>query len=293
MPSSFMPSHADAPRPRRICPRGFSLVEVILALGIMGLAIISILGLIGPTLGDVKKAQEINVGTGCIEKMNTILEMAPFWDPHANDNPNLKNESVYQWVYLSNSDSPTVFLFYDEIPVPTGGKSQDMTPLQRVVRFNQNHVELNTPLQAMAVVKNYTDDPTVPQLPLYRKMEDFVKAAAENRVYGPVIAMTLSVSPLMKNFPSVTNNNGELESTWYQDPPNQGLFPRQQGMTTDPSGVQGKVYPEGYLPIYVQAFSVSTTNIFSVQDTNKFDQALFNNLTLSNRLFTYTTAKLR
>ena len=289
MQSNLPGSSPSLCRLRRPWARGFSLVEVILALGIMGLAIISILGLIGPTLGDVKNAQDINVGTGCIEKMNTIIEISPFWDTAAT----LKNESVYQWVILSDAASPTIFLFYDEIPVSTGSKDQDTTPLQRVVRFNLNHAELNTPLGSLAVVQNYQNDPTVPQLPLYRKMSDFVQAASENRIYGPVIAMTLSPSPLMNNFPSVKNVDGDIESQWYRDPPNAGLFPFQQGMTSDPSGYAGHVYPEAYLPIYIQAFSVSTTNILSSEDTSKFSQQLVANMNLSSRLFTYTTAKLR
>jgi type II secretory pathway pseudopilin PulG len=267
---------------------GFSLVEVILALGIMGLAIISILGLIGPTLGDVKKALDINVGTGCIEKMNTIIEMSPFWQT----TPGLKDETVYWWIHDSDADSPTIFLFYDEVPISNGSPSQDMTPLQRVVRFNLNHDELNTPLGAMAVVNNYANDPSQPQLPLYRKMADFVQAAAEERVHGPVIAMTLSPSPLMKNFPS-TDINKEQENNWYKDPPNAGLFPTQNGMTVDPSGLTAYVYPEAYLPIYIQAFEVSTTNILSTDDVSQFGQQLVSSLTLSTRLFTYTTAKLR
>jgi hypothetical protein len=288
-PPSAARARQPALRPQRPgAAPGFSLVEVILALGIMGLAIISILGLVGPTLADVKKAQDINVGTGCIEKMNTILEMAPFWDSDLA----LKDETVYQWIILSGSDSPTIFLFYDEIPVSTGSPSQDNTPLQRVVRFNLNHTELNTPLPSLAVVNNYQDSATLPNLPLYRKMSDFVEAAAQNRIYGPVIAMTLSPSPLMNNFPN-KDASGDLENTWYKDPTNAGLFPSQGGMTTDPDGYAGNVYPEGYLPIYVQAFTVSTTNILSAEDVGTFSQQLENNLTLTNRLFTYTTAKLR
>jgi type II secretory pathway pseudopilin PulG len=273
----------------RRAARGFSLVEVTLALGIMGLAVISILGLIGPTLSNVKTAQEINVGTGCIEKMNTLIDAAPFWD----NNAQLQYETVYEWVHVSDADSPTVFLFYDEIPLSTGSATQDMTPLQRVVRFNLNHTQLNTPLATLAVVANYQNDPNQPQLPQYRLMSDFVAAAAQNRVYGPVIAMTLSPSPLMKNFPN-TNIAGDKENTWYKDPPNAGLFPTAQGMTADPSGFAAyHVYPEDYLPIYIQAFSVDTSVIQSSEDTSLFQQQLMASLTLSTRLFEYTTAKLR
>jgi len=271
---------------------GFSLVEVILALGIMGLAIVSILGLIGPTLSNVKKAEDINSATMCIEKMNAIIETAPFW----NSTPKLENESVYQWILDSGFDSPTTFLFYNEIPTAGGGTNQDLTPLQRVVRFNAKHTELNTPFEQLAVVTQSggANKTNTPQLPVYEKIDDFVKAAAENRISGPVIAMTLSPSPLMKNFPS-TGVAGD-ETQYYQDPPSAGLFPTTNGMPTDPSGASTKgaqIYAEGYLPIFVQAFSVSTENILSSEDVSSFQQQLNTSLTLSTRLFTYTTAKLR
>jgi hypothetical protein len=277
---------------RRRAP-GFSLAEVVLALGVMGLAVVSILGLIGPTLGDVKTAEDLNVATGCIEKMNTIIEMAPFWDNDAI----LKTETVYDWVYQSASDSPTIFLFYNEIPVSSGGNNQDLTPVQRVVRFNKNHAELNQPLPSLAVVQNYRNDPTLPQLPMYRTMNDFVTAVAQNRISGPVIAMTLSPSPLMLHFPNTTQNGAVDETQYYSPPPQSGslaaLFPSKGSMTSDPSGINDKIYPEGYFPIYVQAFAVSTTSVLSSQDTSAFEQQLLSSLTMSTRLFTYTTAKLR
>jgi len=278
-------SLGHAPSGRAARP-GFSLFEVMLALGVMGLAVISILGLVAPTLGFVKQAQEINAGTTCIEKMNTILETAQFWDTDTT----LANETVWQWIRESDFDSPTVFIFYDEIP-PGAGTDSNKTPLQRVVRYNLKHNDLNTPLPTMAVVNNYANDPAVPSLPVYRKMEEFVQAVAENRISGPVIAMTLSLSPLVKNFPA-TGPDGD-ERRYYGDPPHEGLFPVQIGLSADPSGRSDRLYPEGYLPIYVQAFTVPTSNIQSQQDAAGFGQQLTNSFTGNTRLFTYTTAKLR
>ncbi len=265
---------------------GFSLFEVILALGIMGLAVISILGLVATTLNSVKEAQDINAGTACIEKMNTILETAPFWDT----DQALAGETVWQWVKESDFDSPTIFIFYDEIP-PVSGSDTNRTPSQRVVRYNNKHKDLNNPLPTLAVVNNFQFDPTQPALPVYRKIEDFVQAVSESRVYGPVIAMTLSLSPLVKNFPA----SGPIgdERGIYQDPPHEGLFPVSNGLSADPSGRTDRIYPEGYFPIYIQAFTVPIGAIQSQQDTSAFGQELTTGLTVTTRLFTYTTAKLR
>lgn len=263
--------------------RGFSLVEVILALGVMAIAIVSILGLIGTTLSNVRETEDVIAGTATIGKMNAIIENTVFWDAQS------KDESVYWWVHESKADSPTVFLFYDENPEDPNG-SGGSSPVQRVVRFNVNAQELNNPSQAYIINKV---DPNVPQMPVFVTLTDFVQAVAGGRVTGSVIAMTLSVSPLMKNFP----NKGPYgnESLYYKEPLNGGLFPEAQGLPADPSGagVINNIYPEGYFPILVQAFTLPVGNIQATTDAASLGRQIVDNLTPGNRKFTYTTAKLR
>lgn len=263
--------------------RGFSLVEVILALGVMAIAIVSILGLIGTTLSNVRETEDIIAGTATIGKMNAIIENTVFWDVAQ------KDESVYWWVHESKADSPTVFLFYDENPLDPNGQGGG-SPIQRVVRFNVNSAELNTPSQAYIVNK---DDPNVPQLPVFVTLTDFVQAVAGGRVTGAVIAMTVSVSPLMKNFP-IKGTYGN-EALYYKEPANGGLFPEAQGMPADPSGggVLTNIYPEGYFPILVQAFTLPVGNIQTTTDAATLGRQIVDSLTAGNRKFTYTTAKLR
>ncbi len=273
---------ATAPRPRR----GFSLVEVILALGIMAVAIVSILGLIGKTLTAVRLADEISSGTGCIDKMNSLIQNSPFWD----DGPDGSGESVYNWVVKSTSNSPTVFIFYNEVPDSTSSITGD-SPLQRVVRFNTAFNAISKVAANYAM--NQQKDVSIPQIPIYQSLDDFVTAVTSGRIDGPVIAMTLSASPLMKNFPKAGPDGDETR--YYGPPTNDSIFPNAVNMTTDPTGQSGShvLFPEAYLPIYVQAFIVSLTNIQPGEDANTLSQSLVDNLTQGNRLFTYTTARLR
>ena len=254
-----------------------------MSLGIMSIAIVSILGLIGTTLTDVRQTSDISAGTTCIGKMNAILANTVFYDPRERD------ESVYYWLINSAQDSPTVFLFYDENPANNTGVAGS-APMPRVVRFNANFQELNTPSTSYAI---NAQNPQVPQLPVYETLTDFVAAVTGGRVSGTVIAMTLSISPLMKNFPkSILGPDGD-ETQYYNDPPTGQLFPIVGRMPQDPNGLSGDIYPEDYLPIYVQAFTISITNIQSGMDSNTLARLILDNLTAGNRLFTYTTAKLR
>lgn len=298
-----LPSQPEAKVTLRRCPPGFSLVEVILALGIMGIAIISVLGLIAPTLNEVQYTQALNAGTSCIAKMNSFIETAPFWSSSAAT----KGESVWQWVVDSHSNSPTVFLFYDEIPSGSSGGS-DTTPVQRVVRFNIEAVadSLNNPLAALAI---NTPDASTNRFPLYPKngMTDFLAAVNESRISGPVIAMTLSLSPLVLHFPvnaaPATGGNNPLsgvnEQNFYVAPTQNilnGLFPDNAidpSILADPDGLGGKPYPEAYLPIYVQVFNISTANLQSTAGAPAAENQILNTFGTDNRLFTYTTAKLR
>jgi len=281
------PTRILFPRPRR----GFSLVEVILALGIMAISITSILAMIGTTLTNVSETEEVSTATDCIEKMNAIIQNTAFWDA---DNP---SESVYQWIYKSTPDSPTVFVFYNEIP-QSPSTITGSAPVQRVARFNISYADIDKPKTAY-YINNKVDN--LPQLPVYDTLDDFVSTVTSGRLYGKVIAMTLSVSPLMLNFPKDPNNrmNDVLigdETSYYSAPTADKIFPGPGGnMPNDPTGQSGSklVYPEGYLPIYVQAFVVALTNIQPSEDANTLSQSLVADLTEGNRKFTFTTAKLR
>jgi len=276
-------------RPRRSA-RGFSLVEVILALGIMAVSIVSILAMIGTTLTNVSDTEEISTATDCIEKMNSIIQNTPFWD---SDNP---SECVYQWVLKSTSASPTVFIFYNEIPDDTSAVT-GQAPVQRVARLNLNYQDLNKPQSTYNINRQKVQG--LPQLPVFDTLDDFVSTVTSGHLYGKVIAMTLSVSPLMNNFPQASVMNGVNigdESKYYTAPIGDIIFPTpDSSMPTDPTGNSGtkKVYPEGYLPIYVQAFVVALTNVQPNEDANTLSQALVADLTEGNRKFTYSTAKLR
>lgn len=269
--------------------RAFSLVEVILALGVMAVAIVSILGLIGSTLTDVRQTEDIIAGTATISKMNALLSNTIFWDSQT------KDESVYWWVYNSKSDSPTVFLFYDAVPATTDGPTGS-APIQRVARFNVDATELNTPDPNFYANSGsgVNGDSTRPQLPTLVTLSDFANTLAAGRVTGAVIAMTVSVSPLMKNFPT-KGPDGNEATKYYHSPTSDSLFPdSQNGLPSDPSGISGSsVYPEGYFPILVQAFTVPVGSFSANADATTLGHQIVDSLNAGNRIFTYTTAKLR
>jgi len=290
-----MPLPAYFP-PLRRRASGFSLIEVILSLGIMGIAIVSILGLIAPTLSEVSYTQDLNSGTACIAKMNSLIESAPFW----NSQSTASGETVWVWVAESHSNSPTVFLFYDEIPNGANGVP-DNTPVQRVVRFNADATgSINTPLAQMAV---NVPDPNSNRFPLFDTMDHFLTAVNESRISGPVIAMTLSLSALAQHFPATAATAGPyagLDERGFYIAPAQGVLNGLFSDTNfgsflaDPDGFSTQTpFPEAYLPIYIQCFSVSISNLQTVGGVSVAEAQLNTSLTLTNRLFTYTTAKLR
>jgi len=305
----FTPSPASLPVVKASVSRptaGFSLVEVILSLGIMGIAIVSVLGLIAPTLNEVQYTQALNTGTSCIAKMNSLIEAAPFWSSSADS----KGECVWQWVADSHSNSPTVFIFYDEFPTGATG-TPDTTPVQRIARFNTAAVAdgFNAPSANLAI---NAQDQSTNRFPVYgdknNNMADFLAAINESRISGPVIAITLSLSPLVLHFPSQAalsadgGSNplaGLNEQNFYIAPVQNvlnGLFPDNNfdpGILADPDGLSGKPYPEAYLPIYAQVFNISIANLQSTAGISVAETQIVTTFSTSSRLFTYNTAKLR
>jgi type II secretory pathway pseudopilin PulG len=267
--------------------RAFTLVEVVLALGILAVAIVAMLGLIGPTLGAVRDAQQINAGTSAMAKMNAILDNAPFYDPNA------KSESVWTWLVDSNAagkNTPTVFIFYDAWPQTVTGTNV-ITPTMNVARYdfknNQSPMDNGTKSGAEWIYGTSTTSLNGPGT-----VDSFISAVTQSRVVGPVIAMTISPSPLMLNFP--TTGPAGNEANWYQAPVTNSIFPSSKGLPADPtSGTTSISYPEAYVPLLIQAFVLPTDDIQLGETSAAYEATLSSNLISANRRFTYTYVKLR
>lgn len=59
---------------------GFSIVEVVLAIGVISVAIVALLGLLAPTLGSVKNVVDTGQATAAISKFNAWLDQESFGD---------------------------------------------------------------------------------------------------------------------------------------------------------------------------------------------------------------------
>lgn len=63
---------------KQISRRAFSLVEVVLALGVVSFAVLTLLALIPNGMGNFQKAQTNNVETQIVQQVNNELQNAPY-----------------------------------------------------------------------------------------------------------------------------------------------------------------------------------------------------------------------
>lgn len=54
--------------------KGFSLVEVVLAIGVIALAVVALIGLFGPTMSSVKQVVDSNFATAAISRVNFYVQ---------------------------------------------------------------------------------------------------------------------------------------------------------------------------------------------------------------------------
>lgn len=89
--------------------KGFSLVEVVLAIGIFALAVVALLGLLGPTLESVQAVRDQNKATAIISKVNTFLQT---YEPSLDG----IDESRFNYFYeeLVDDDEIVLLAWFDE-----------------------------------------------------------------------------------------------------------------------------------------------------------------------------------
>ena len=80
----------------------FSLVEVVLAIGILSLAVVALLGLFGPTIGSVKQVVDTNLATAAVSRINAEIQNGMTWEEALN-----ATNGGYIFYVWKRQDAPT------------------------------------------------------------------------------------------------------------------------------------------------------------------------------------------
>lgn len=84
--------------------RGFSLIEVVLAIGIFLVTVLSLVGLLGPTLQSVNQVEQTDEVASVVNTVNAFLQSSELIDPDGS-----KFDAIYEAV--SSGGYATIFVF--------------------------------------------------------------------------------------------------------------------------------------------------------------------------------------
>ncbi len=107
----------------------FTLVEVVLALGIFLVTVLALVGLLGPTLKSVSDVEDSDEVISVVNTLNAFLQNSPEIATPTTS----KFEEIYNSVYLDSEAAATVFVFksYVSDPPPSG----DLPPIGITIGF--------------------------------------------------------------------------------------------------------------------------------------------------------------
>ncbi|NCG08112.1 MAG: hypothetical protein GWO81_00855 [Verrucomicrobia bacterium] len=83
---------------------GFSLIEVVLAIGIFMVTVLALVGLLGPTLKSVDEVEQTDAITSVVNSLNAFLQQSPEIAPNAS-----KFDAIFNAV--ANNGHATIFVF--------------------------------------------------------------------------------------------------------------------------------------------------------------------------------------
>ena len=183
----------QSPTPHRRTRKGFSLVEVVLAVGVLAVSVLAMMGMMGPSLSQVKTVTDSNVATAVISKVNSVIQSMSFDD-------------VYQLVSKGNTGKSSysnvgVLFFYTE--EQNGELSRDRVSIDASGMGNTTNMGF-TSYQDMANGASPS-------------------GSSEWRVTSPVIAVVISLSPMAKNIPNL--NVSYQDASPYDNNTGKNMFP--------------------------------------------------------------------
>lgn len=125
---------------------GFSLIEVVLAIGIFLVTVLALVGLLGPTLKSVDEVEKTDEIASVVNTVNAYLQSSTDIVPAGES----KFEAIYEAVRIA--DHATMFVFREFYNEETGGTSADATDVRIQVGFGDN-----VDVEASAKVTDFTN----------------------------------------------------------------------------------------------------------------------------------------
>ena len=94
---------------------GFSLIEVVLAIGIFLVTVLALVGLLGPTLQSVDEVEKTDEIASVVNTINAFLQSSPDIAPTSS-----KFNAIYEAVSSTSRDEATLFVYryYDDVTDP-------------------------------------------------------------------------------------------------------------------------------------------------------------------------------
>ena len=120
--------------------RGFSLIEVVLAIGIFLVTVLALVGLLGPTLQSVDEVEKTDEIASVVSTVNAFLQSSPNIAPNAS-----KFDAIYGAV--ASGDSATLFVFRQYFDSATGNTNANATDVRLQVGFKQDESTIDASAQ--------------------------------------------------------------------------------------------------------------------------------------------------
>ena len=93
------------PENRSSSPAAFSLIEVVLAMGIFLITVLALVGLMGPALKSVSTIKTTDEVVSVVDSVNTYLRNSPWINPGGS-----RFEAIYRSI-RDNGDYATLFVY--------------------------------------------------------------------------------------------------------------------------------------------------------------------------------------
>ncbi len=110
----------------------FSLVEVVLALGIFLVTVLALVGLLGPTLKSINEVEKVDEISSVVNTVNGFLQNSPGIAQ--------QGESKFDVVYtaVESDDYATLFVFREYLEASATAGDNDVAAVKMTVGFSQN-----------------------------------------------------------------------------------------------------------------------------------------------------------